>query len=387
MWRAWAVLLMGAMVAGCRPPAPAAVETPQPRPEPSADEPRLTEEEALERDIRATMTEMPAFEWKRLIPEPAAEVLRWPLGIGSHPELTPQFDVAAALAEPGLDWIALCKMGAHRRLAGAKLRDELGYLRAWCAVGKRDVDTALAELARLRSSVVRGLGPAVRADIANIIVGYGDARDAATLLAAHRLTDPDQLDLIAAAYLDLGKRDDGRELNALALGHDSRRNPTAHCRRLAKKIVLDPEPYRRHRIDNETLFGIETKDAECRRLEAELDCWLAPMQRCKEHFAHVGIHVGTASLILAADSWRWARSVDDWRVVVVHAIDGAPVPLAIEAAVAALENLSARTGCQLERREFRMFGQLLRDSLDKPLQPELAERLAWVEKYPPPYCK
>ena len=103
-------------------------------------------------------------------PDPMHEI-RWPLGLADHPELAPQFDVAKVLAEPGLDWIELCKMGAHKRTIPT-LRDQLQYLRAWCSVGAYDYPAAIEALIKLRNSVVPGLGPAIRADLSNILVSH-----------------------------------------------------------------------------------------------------------------------------------------------------------------------------------------------------------------------
>jgi len=191
----------------CRPPPP----------EPLWREPEIEYDEPPA-PVRAApvLLPRPDIDVSSLVPDPTHE-LRWPLSIASHPELEPQFEIAKALAEPGVGWIDLCRLGAHNRHLGKDKRDHVAYLRGWCSVGKQDFDAALAHLVPLTSSVVLGLATAVRADFANIVISSGDANDATRLLAKHRIKDVAVLDTIAASYVELGRLDDAYEINELAI--------------------------------------------------------------------------------------------------------------------------------------------------------------------------
>src|SRR5664279_442552 len=42
-----------------------------------------------------------------------AQYGRWPLTLSEHPALEPHFDIAGALADPGISWTDLCARGAQ----------------------------------------------------------------------------------------------------------------------------------------------------------------------------------------------------------------------------------------------------------------------------------
>lgn len=286
----------------------------------------------------------PAFDPDVFLPD-VSPILRWPLTASRHPELAPQFAIASALAEPGLDWIALCRLGAHQRHM-AHLHDEIAYLGAWCAVGDHDVDKAIGRFAALTRSVVGGLAPAVRADIVNVLVDHGDADDAVRLLSKHRIRDLDVLDQLAATYLDVGRRDDARVINELAIVRDdvSRAN---RCRRQARRVVMDPEPYRPDVKRDVRLFDEPAgADRTCDGLAAELACWLRPKLDCAPHFKNIGVDPRIEHLIQAHASWPTARTNGfGWLWTADFAIKAGTVARGYDFAVLALESAVRSDGC------------------------------------------
>lgn len=212
------------------------------------------------------------------LPDPTERLLRWPLSQSEHPELAPRYDVAKDLAEPGLDWIELCKMGAHKRTVPS-LRDQTAYLGAWCAIANRDLDTGLALLQSLTTSRVRGLSTAIRVDIGNVLASEGTADRARALITKHRITDVAVLDRLTALLIDMNKLADATEINDLAIGYgDSAPNA---CERQARRVVMNPDAYRGSRLDRREL--LHGRSPTCAELEREVGCWLA-LGRCAEYF-------------------------------------------------------------------------------------------------------
>ena len=289
--------------------------------------------------------ERPAFDPDVFLPDPTP-ILRWPLNASSHPELAPQFEIASALAEPGLDWIALCRLGAHRRQAGRALRDPIGYLGAWCAVADHDTDTAIARFASLTRSTVAGLAPAVRQDITNVLVDHGTVDDAVRLLSKYRIRDLAVLDLLAATYLDVGRPDDAREVNELAILRDDV-NRANRCRRQARRVVMNPDPYRPD-VNSGLLLFDEPKEADrtCDRLEAQLACWLRPKRDCEPHFRASGVDPRAQLLIQAHESWPTGpRNGFAWLETADFAIHAGTVARAYDFAVLALETAVRSEDC------------------------------------------
>ena len=316
------------------------------------------------------------------IPDPRHDLLRWPLSGSEHPELTPQFEIAAALAEPGVDWTDLCRMGAHKRLAGAKLRDELAYLRAWCAVASRDTDAALTGLAKLRTSVVRGLGPAARQDIVNVLLDVGDSAQVSRLLERHRLMEADTLDLLAAMYLDMGRDTDGYEINARALGVDSRAHPERRCRRLARAIAIDPDRHRKALLPDAPVLGESFEHPACKRIEAELACWLAPDTGCLPWFQLTGLDVNALEVRTAHRMWPDDPSSGDWLPIALRAKAAFPHPDAWEIATRAIENLVIQGGCATPRTLVKWIDWL--DAYGPPAP--FDARVARMKKNPSELC-
>src|SRR5262249_42815181 len=127
----------------------------------------------------------PDVDIASLLPDPT-EHGRWPLAIDVHPELEPRFNIAAALAQPGIGWLELCQRGAQNRHLSHD-QDLTAYLAAWCSVAKHDVGDALFRLGQLRASTIKGLADAIRYDVADIVVDHGSADAVENELARSQL--------------------------------------------------------------------------------------------------------------------------------------------------------------------------------------------------------
>lgn len=328
-------------------------------------------------------------------PDPMHEI-RWPLGLADHPELAPQFDVAKVLAEPGLDWIELCKMGAHKRTIPT-LRDQLQYLRAWCSVGAYDYPAAIEALIKLRNSVVPGLGPAIRADLSNILVSH-DPDSARELVAKFQLaTEADVLDRLAATYVEVGKLSGAREINELALANDSGKSPAKTCQRLTRRVLLDPETYRTSKsafttkapvpgfTDDPTslLFGAKLNaDPQCQELDAQVSCWLVK-SNCSAWYKLRGVSEADAFLLDARMAWptgKFRADEDAWWNVINPALKARPKREAYVLAMLALESSLKLTDCQddFSMVRARDLMSLLANDSDTP--PDVVARLTWLDE-------
>lgn len=293
-------------------------------------------------------------------PDPMPEI-RWPLGLNDHPDLAPHFDVAKVLAEPGLDWIELCKMGAHRRTI-PKLRDQLVYLRAWCAVGSRDFPTALETLTKLRSTVVPGLAAAIRADLSNVLVSFEPDGARGMVAMNNLLGDTEVLDRLAATYVEIGKLPAAKEINELALANDPGVSPSKTCQRLTRRVLLDPDAFRNAKNvfatgpvrglkddPSNLLFGAQLNaDPQCKELDAQLSCWLAK-SKCGAWYKLRGLTEADAYLLAAKNVWptdEHRREPDAWMRVVTPAMNARPDPRGYQMAITALESSLVLTRCE-----------------------------------------
>lgn len=186
--------------------------------------------------------------------------------------------------------------------------------------------------------MVPGLAPAVRVDIVHVLVDHGTADDALRLLSKYHLKDLAILDLLAAAFQDLGKPDDAAEINAIAIARDDL-DRGRRCHRQARRVVMDPEPYRSALWSNRNLFDEPTgSDRTCDQLEAQLACWLRPKLDCARYFKDRGIDPRTQYLIQAHENWPVVRvSGFTWLWTADFAINAGTVPRAYDFAVLALE--------------------------------------------------
>lgn len=306
----------------------------------------------LEKRPRSVAAERPDIGLAIVAPDPEHE-LRWPLSVSVHPTLEPSFAIAQELAEPGLDWIALCRMGSLNRYGGGKLRDLMTYLRAWCAVESGDLDGGLGALASLQTSVTRGLGPAVRTDILSVLAA-GDADQAQKLMNKYKLFDLDRLDRLAATYVELGKPDDAYAINTRAIQSDRVADHASSCRRLARGIMLGPEDLRDVPLQElRTMAAEVTADPECVELYRDLSCWTfimrtrpagitSPLAHCGAYWVHGNVPVEQRPLLDAylnwpkssAPAWQWLDVAN--KATQALTIDGAD-HLAVRAFEAAVE--------------------------------------------------
>ena len=283
-----------------------------------------------------------------LMPDPEHE-LRWPLSVSAHPELEPSFAIAPALAQPGIEWMDLCRMGVMNRYGSGQLRDLTTYLRAWCLVADGNLDRGLETLVSLQSSVTPQLGPAVRMDIASILAA-GTADDAENLIAKHQLGGLDRLDLLAGTFVELGKRDDAYAINQRALQADRAAVHASSCRRLARAIVLAPADVREGPLaDLRQLAEQDKPDRLCVALHHELACWVfmtreamtsltGSMVHCGPYWQDHGVPAEQRAVIEAYVAWpRRPAFADQWRLVADHAARGLAIEGADELAIRALE--------------------------------------------------
>ena len=285
----------------------------------------------------------PDIDVEYLIPDFHDE-LRWPLSMMSHPELEPQFEIAQVFAEPGIGWIELCERGVQNRVQAGRNRDELEYLRGWCAAIKGDADAACGKLKPLTTSAVLGLSAATRTDIVNIIASAGDLDTADKLLNKHRLGDVELYDLLAATYLELGRERDAAEMNLRALDTVGPSSSAAVCRRLVKDIMLRGAEARVTELET---FATKPKtpDATCVALHRQMRCRLGPAEDCYQYFRDEGIDTSARFLVKASRQWPTAGApASVWQNVAATALYAHPVAGSEDYAVTALEAAYAARG-------------------------------------------
>jgi hypothetical protein len=200
---------------------------------------------------------------------------RWPLTIAEHPALEPHFDIAAALADSGITWTELCTRGAqHRHLAASQ--ELVDYLGAWCDVAHREFESAVAKLGGVRRSTARGLARAVTFDVAAIAAAHGDAHDLEGFLRRGGFLTLEEVDLIAAAYFEIGRLADATEANKLATLMDYAPTETARCTRILRAIA-DAEGSEREELVANLSRAAHPKDDQhvprCTHEEAVVLCW------------------------------------------------------------------------------------------------------------------
>ena len=277
-------------------------------------------------------------------PDPSDHI-RWPLTANSHPALEPSFAIAPVLANPGVSWMDLCRMGAQNRRAGSGLNDQLEYLRAWCETGRRDIDAAVRRLAPLQHSPVLGLPAAVRMDVANILVDAGSADDALRTLAGARIDDVAVLDRLAASYGEVGKLADAATLNSVAIGAYDQRRPADQCERITRRILMAAPEDRAKMV---TDFDPYLANRSCSRLRNEVDCW-APRD-CVGYLLDHGIAPDLARAYNIYLLWPDGEAdAEVWWSLGRKAYLEIATPGADALAVAAFEATMDSAGCRGER--------------------------------------
>ena len=264
-----------------KPPEPLVNETPVAAPDPAS---RLV--------VKAIALPRPtlAADPAALVPDPTEEA-RWPLHATAHPAFEPGFDIAGALAQPGIRWDELCRMGAqHRHLSGA--HDLESYLRAWCTA-LHDPAGAVVQLAAITHPTVSGLGEQIRRDIADILVEHGEADRAEHVLNVNKIEDVEVFDMLAASYFEVGRTADAAEINERAIDRGRNGSEMRQCHRLARRVILKPPQARAMYLKDLDALGDTTRrttqkfptDPECARLDDEVACWVSPSDRCRGYLA------------------------------------------------------------------------------------------------------
>jgi len=236
---------------------------------------------------------------------------RWPLTIMQHPALEPQFNVAGALADPGISWTELCARGVQHRHDPSR-QDELAYLGGWCAAEQHDVELAVRELAPLMRSPVPGIANGAPVDMVNVLVESEDADHATQILADQQLRDPHLWDLLAAAYFEVGKNDDALSVTTTAMQLDPTPAPAATCHRLARALLLGPESLRQLLL--EQLAGMTRDprhvDPTCEYLAAAVPC--AVESECRKYYANEHLHGDEVYIALLYNRWSGQRDWSGW---------------------------------------------------------------------------
>lgn len=290
----------------------------------------------------------PSLDVSSYIPDPTRHG-RWPLTLAEHPALEPHFEIAGALAQPGITWLELCERGAHHRNLGAK-QDLTRYLAAWCDVAAHDFEGALYKLGTLESSAMLTLVVATKFDAANIVVERGDAAEVEQLLRRSNLLETRVADLTAAAYFEAGHREDAYAMNLLATGLDREAHDNAICERMARGIV-DAEPG----LTGALIMGLKnkarvSKSALCLGYAHEVACWHDVATDCENYFDDQHLTREQVHLFEAYEHWpTTARPSDTWIEIATLAVDAAPIDQAIRFAVPALEIALRTSGCQETR--------------------------------------
>jgi hypothetical protein len=386
------------LVAACASAPPEKMRDPKPRAKP--DEPTYTPPR-VRPEIDIALPDLPSINIALVHPDPSHE-LRWPLSLSDHPELEPQFDIAKELAEPGVDWIELCKMGAHRRVV-PKLRDQLQYLRAWCFVGANDYTAALEILVKLRGTVVRGLASAIRADLTNVLVSH-DPNSARSLVNQLGLrSELDVIDRLSATYIEVGNRAGANELNELALANDNGASSAKTCQRLTRRVLLAPDEYRTSRsafstmrpvpgfADDPTplLFGAKLNaDPKCHELDAQLACWLIE-GNCSAWYKLQGVADTDAYLLAASSAWPkgpFRAQPDAWYNVIPLALNARPTREAYYMVVHAAEATLKLTDCDSHWAMSRVRDVLSIVVNDQHIPKEMETRVRWMDENKSSLC-
>lgn len=330
------------VIAGCGAKPPPAVDhaAEEPPPEPGRIEGR----------VYGVSVARPAIDITRYTPDFHDE-LRWPLTGMNHPVLEPRFPIAAQLAEPGVTWQEMCARGVHRRVSASQ-QELLDYLHGWCDVLDRDIDSACAHLRPLLGSLTRGITPAVRQDLANILAAERDVDKAEHWLSKHDIRDIEVLDLLAADFVEVGSHADAATINRRAIDSDSYATDATKCRRLVRQIVLSGSGSATFSLEALRQLATLPKvpDPLCVHLRREVECWLGPATRCAPYLADEHVDSRAVHLIDAYRNWPHEATGADWWSTAERARRALPLPGAVELVVTALEaSLRADTFCMNAR--------------------------------------
>ena len=285
----------------------------------------------------------PELDFSNVLPDPA-EHARWPLPASLHPVLEPRFAIARALAEPGLTWSDLCRMGAqNRRLPGTQ--DLVEYLRAWCHVDAHDAEGAVVELAHLQQSAVLGLPDAIRLDFADVLADQAGAADAEKLLAKVNVSEVEVYDLLSATYFEIGKIEDAYETAKIAVDAHAPAPAATSCRRIAKRIVIAHELGGTTATDDLDAYtkDIDHPDETCFALDHEVRC--AVRSDCAFYVRDLGLDARWADLVRLYAEWPESADHARWFWIAQQARSFYPFTGSAELGAAALEGAYATSQC------------------------------------------
>jgi hypothetical protein len=321
----------------------------------------------------------PAIDVSWSVPE-FHEELRWPLSGMNHPTLEPQFPIAQELAV-GVGWEQLCARGVHNRVSATQ-KELLSYLRGWCDAAKHDVDSACSHLTPLLGSVKSGLRPAVRRDLANILVDQGNADKAEHWLTKHNIRDVMILDLLAANYIELGSEADAFAINRRAIDSDDYATLATKCTRLVKRIVigLDQDVEIPIKTLRDMVVKAKVPDDTCRRLWNKVACWRSS-EACSGFYSDENLPMEARLLADAYNKWPSKRLTWlEWWGYLDTARLALPTPGAAELVVTAMEAALQAQGDYCNAGMAASFPTTLETVRRAPDAPALEARIQAIEK-------
>ena len=284
-----------------------------------------------------------------LEPRDIGELGRWPLTIAEHPALEPHFEVAAALADPGISWTDLCARGAqHRHLAShQELAD---YLDAWCSVPTSNYSDAIQKLGHIRTAPNAQLVRALKLDVAALAAAHGPAHDLESFLRGGGFLDVAQVDLVAAAYFEVGKLEDAAEANELAQGMDITPAESVRCTRMLRRIADTVNDAREDAIRNLKLIAYppsnDIRTPHCRADYEEVLCWKD--RDCNGYWASLDSAIPPVELQtlgIVYEGWSRFYSAWDWYTAAKNLMSAAPIRDRYTLLIPALEVALRTTGC------------------------------------------
>ncbi len=310
-----------------------------------------------------------------LVPD-LAEEPRWPLTGMQHPSLQPSYDIADALAEPGITWTELCARNVDRRRDAAH-RDELLYLSGWCAAARHDPTAAVTLLAQVRGSAVPGIAHAVPFDIANILVDSQDAEHADAILVQAQIRGAHLYDMLAAAYFEIGRNDDALQATASALQLDSRHEAAATCHRLARSALLGPQASRALLVSELTSAANRKQpDPVCVELASEVSCVVDPEIGCYDYQRAHPMDAKLLELARLDEHWTAPRPWRDWLDVARDLHGDLARPQAAALFSAALD--AAIVGCECDRLALRLISERVVNWTVTPGFEQVRPKVEWA---------
>jgi len=284
-------------------------------------------------------------------PPDVNEIGRWPMTVAEHPELDPHFDIASALAEPGITWTDLCARGAHHRHLATD-QELVEYLDAWCSVIKADWSDAIAKLGPVRRAPNKHLAGALKLDVAAIVAAHGSAHDLEGFLRAGGFLDLDEVDLASAAYFEVGRLEDAAETNQLAETMDLAPSEKTMCTRVLRAIADTTGESRDLEIARLRLLANPPSNMprvpRCHEQYDMLRCWKD--HECRDYW---GDQVPGATLWRVASLARiyanWDRmwSANDWIEVAKSLADTLPLRDRYTLMIPALDAVLRTSDCKV----------------------------------------